>query len=119
MKHLFFFALLTLPIAIYAQTRKEMIGCWTMSGMKNENLSLDSEGNFFFNDYQEYTRSFEPIYGTWKLRGNTLILSYDEQKQIKFKIKQTEDGAWMLARSGKVRLFKAKPEDCEPAVPER
>lgn len=113
MKHLLFATLLICSAATQAQTRNHVIGCWTMPGVKDEHLSLDSEGNFFFNDYQEYTRSFEPLFGTWKLNGPVLILTYGEQKQIRFKVQRTEDGAWMLVKPGRVRLFKGAPEDCE------
>jgi hypothetical protein len=113
MKYLLFLVLFIWSIAAKAQTSKELIGCWTMPAMKDENLSLDSDGNFFFNDYQEYTRSIEPVFGTWKLKGGNLILTYGEQKQIRFKVKWTEAGVWMLYRPGKLQLFKAATEDCE------
>jgi hypothetical protein len=113
MKYLLSFAVVIWSMGAKAQTRKDFIGCWTMPGLIAENLSLDSEGNFFFNDYHEYTRSFEPLFGTWKLKGNVLILMYDEQKQIRFKIQVTAGGVWMLVKPGRVRLVKAKPEDCE------
>lgn len=100
-------------ISSQAQTRKDLIGCWSMPGLKAENLSLDSAGGFYFNNYQEYTRSFEPLFGSWKLKGAYLVLQYDEQKQLRFKVHQTPTGDWMLAKSDQVRLFKAKLEDCE------
>jgi hypothetical protein len=113
MKYFLLITLLIYSANTQAQTRKEFIGCWTMPGLKDENLSLDSEGSFFFNDYQEYTRSFEPVFGSWKLKGNVVVLTYDEQKEIRFKIKVTAGGAWMLVKPGRVRLVKARPEDCE------
>ncbi len=114
MKHLLLSLILNCcATAAGAQAAKDISGCWTMSGLKAEYLSLDTEGNFYFNHYREISRSFEPFFGTWKLKGAQLVLSYGDRQQMRFKVVRADDDrAWMLYQPGRVQLFKAPAGDC-------
>lgn len=111
MKRFLLAAIFAFPLAGGAQTREQSIGCWVMSSKPGENLQLNRDGNFTFNDYNTNTKSFETMYGTWKQNLNKLTLMYDDRPQQVFTIRKS-GSAWTLTKAGGFLFTKATPADC-------
>ncbi len=99
-------------IAATAQTKEGAIGCWKMTARAGENLQLNRDGSFSFNDYNTMTKATENLYGTWKFEKSTVTLMYDDRPQQRFTMKKDKSGKWMLTKAGGFQFVKGIPADC-------
>lgn len=95
-----------------AQTKETVIGCWKMPARAGENLRLNRDGSFSFNDYNMMTKATENLYGTWKYEKSTVTLMYDDRPQQRFRLKKDKAGKWMLTKAGGFVFVKGIPADC-------
>jgi len=111
MKRFLLMGLLALPLAAGAQTKEQTIGCWVMASKPGENLQLNRDGSFTFNDYNNSTKAFENMYGTWKQNVNKVTLMYDDRPQQVFTLAKGKSG-WIMKKVGGFQFTKATPADC-------
>ncbi len=107
--------ILTIAAASFSasgQNKESIIGCWKVSARAGENLQLNRNGSFSFNDYNAMTKAAENLYGTWRLQKSTVTLMYDDRPQQRFTMKKDKAGKWMLTKAGGFRFVKGIPADC-------
>ena len=105
-------ALLACSTIVSAQTKEQAIGCWKMPSRAGENLQLNRDGSFSFNDYNTMTKATENLYGTWKMGGATVTLMYDDRPQQRFTLTKDKAGKWLLTKAGGFRFVKGTPAEC-------
>ncbi len=110
-KFAFLLAFCALTSGAFAQDPEAVIGCWTMASRAGESIQLNRGGSFSFNDYNAKTKSFENLYGTWTMSGNTLSLLYEDRPKQRFTLTKTKTG-WVMTKAGGFRFAKAQPADC-------
>lgn len=111
--------MLLLPVRASSQNLLDAIGCWNMlhsmditkSGVS---LQLYRNGNFTFKDYNDMSRDYELLRGSWELRGPNIVLKVkDRPLQETFTMRRDERaGRWLLVKAGGFELQKEDPEDC-------
>ena len=113
MKQFVLGCLLLGSLSASAQKMEQVIGCWVMPNLAGENLQLNRDGNFNFNDYNTLTKSTENLYGTWKKSGNKVTLMYDDRPQQNFTLLRNKKGEWILRKVGGFQFRKATPAGCQ------
>ena len=105
-------ALAIASLSATAQTKEGAIGCWKMPSRAGENLQLNRDGSFSFNDYNTMTKATENLYGTWKMSGTTVTLMYEDRPQQRFALKKDKSGKMLLTKAGGFQFVKGTPAEC-------
>lgn len=112
MKYLLLLTLIFASLSVKGQSRETALGCWKMPARAGENLQLNRDGSFSFNDYNTMTKATERLYGTWKQEKLEITLMYDDRPQQRFYLFKDKKGKWRLRKAGGFQFVKATPAEC-------
>lgn len=99
-----------------AQSKEQLIGCWTMpQPHPGEHLQLLRNSRFVFQDWNAKKGDFDYLTGTWSsvAEKGKVTLYYTDRTKQSFNIRKNSKGAWYLSKTGGFLFTKSDPSDCK------